>query len=348
MYALNTFCRMRTPGQNFVRGNRFFKVLFCGEGHFMSAFQYTKEILESTKNTDIQVIQCDDRDLVTEIADTDMVIPFMSKINKDILSNANNLKLIMQFGVGLEGVDIAEATSKHIFVSRIPSGDCGNAASVAEHAIYLSLCLLRDQSRMGQSIREGIIGVPTGRTLLGSTVLIYGYGNIGKHLASRLSAFGTKVLGIKRSISSGKDDFDPGLLELGDVSSFRRMAGQADIVIMCCDQNPSTHRIVNEEFISHMKNGAFLVNIARGGLLHYPDVHKALETGKLGGLGIDVFHTEPFPLNDSMLDHPRVVATPHVAGVTTISYRNMAAIAADNALRIFSGQMPKYVVNDVI
>lgn len=236
---------------------------------------------------------------------------------------------------------------KNIYVARIPSDDCGNAASVAEHAIYLSLCLLRDQKRMEQSIRQEVIGVPTGQTLLGSTVLIYGYGNIGKHLATRLSGFGVNILGIKRSILSSTSKHETELIELGDQSSFPRMASRADIVIMCCDQNISTFEIVDEQFLNHMKKGAYLVNIARGGLLNYSDVRKALESGQLGGLAIDVFHTEPFPPDDALLYHPRVVATPHVAGVTTVSYRNMAAITAENALRVIAGKRPNFVVNNV-
>lgn len=78
----------------------------------MSAFEYTKEILDSARNRHIQVIQCEDRAVEQEIIDADMVIPFMSKINKYILSKTNRLKLIMQFGVGLEGVDVFEATKK--------------------------------------------------------------------------------------------------------------------------------------------------------------------------------------------------------------------------------------------
>jgi phosphoglycerate dehydrogenase-like enzyme len=87
------------------------------------------------------------------------------------------------------------------------------------------------------------------------------------------------------------------------------------------------------------------VLIYQGGLLNYPDVLGALESGQLSGVGMDVFHTEPFPQDDPFLRHPKVVATPHVAGVTEISYRNMAKLVAANALRLLRGYDVEGCVN---
>jgi phosphoglycerate dehydrogenase-like enzyme len=85
----------------------------------------------------------------------------------------------------------------------------------------------------------------------------------------------------------------------------------------------------------------------QGGLLNYSDVHAALLSGKVGGLGLDVFHTEPFPLHDPVLQHPAVVATPHVAGVTEVSYRAMAERVAENVGRLLAGQPPLGHVNHI-
>ena len=83
----------------------------------------------------------------------------------------------------------------------------------------------------------------------------------------------------------------------------------------------------------------------QGGLLHYADVWEALESGRIGGLGIDVFHTEPFPVEDRFLHHARVVVTPHIAGVTENSYRQMAEILSENVLRVVNGEQPLHTVN---
>lgn len=83
----------------------------------------------------------------------------------------------------------------------------------------------------------------------------------------------------------------------------------------------------------------------KGGLLNYEDVSRALDSGQLGGLGLDVFHTEPFPSEDPLLSHSKVVATPHVGGVTHLSYRSMAQLTAENIIRLINGEQPRNVVN---
>ena len=103
---------------------------------------------------------------------------------------------------------------------------------------------------------------------------------------------------------------------------------------------------VNADFISHVKPSACIINVARGGLLNYDDVLSALNSNRLGGVGIDVFHTEPFPVDDPFLHHERVIVTPHVAGVTEMSYRQMAAITAENVRSLINGDPLKYTVNN--
>ena len=116
--------------------------------------------------------------------------------------------------------------------------------------------------------------------------------------------------------------------------------GQADVVFLCCSQSAENLGLVNEDFIARLKRGCLLVNIARGGLLDYPAVEAALLDGRLGGLGMDVYRNEPFTFEDSIFRLPNVVATPHVAGVTEVSYRTQARILCDNILRVRDGLPP--------
>eukprot|EP01041_Mallomonas_annulata_P002992 gene2992-5865_t len=324
-------------------GGRKLRVLFCGTGQFQSGYEYTKQCLLRL-GYDLDIFQTQNDALLENIENVDVLVPFMAKISPDIIRKSTKLKLIMQFGVGLEGVDIPAATKKKIWVSRLPSDECGNASSCAEHAIYLSLSLLRNQFEMNKSIATRRLGVPTGRTLLGSTALIYGYGNIATHLSKRLLSFDTKI-----NIITSKSNVElPSYInKIGNKDLFHDLAQESDIVYMCCTQNADTYGIVNSQFLNSMKKDSILINIARGGLLNYTDVLHALESGHLGGLGIDVFHTEPFPPSDPLLQHPRVIATPHVAGVTEISYRNMSELVARNIRHIIEGETPEWVVNDI-
>jgi phosphoglycerate dehydrogenase-like enzyme len=208
--------------------------------------------------------------------------------------------------------------------------------------------VLRDQKEMTNSLFQSKLGRPTGRTLLNSNILIYGYGSIGKQLAPRLKPFGVNIAAIKRTWKDEDYDDDgkvPYIDEYGTENDLKKLLRNRDIIFLCCSQNKENMGLINNTFMTHMKRGAIIINIARGGLLNYSDVHEALESGHLGGLGIDVFHTEPFPISDPLLLHPKVIATPHVAGVTVISYNNMAKMVAENVLRMRAGLTPLGCIN---
>jgi phosphoglycerate dehydrogenase-like enzyme len=116
--------------------------------------------------------------------------------------------------------------------------------------------------------------------------------------------------------------------------------GDADVVILTCTLHAGTRGMVDGPFLAAMRPGAFLVNVARGGLLDYDAVRAALEADTLGGLGTDVAWSEPWDPDDAVASHPRVLMTPHVAGVTDVSYETMARIVAEEARRLADGRAP--------
>ncbi|XP_073286048.1 uncharacterized protein [Primulina huaijiensis] len=322
-------------------------VIFCGP-NFPASHNYTKEYLQAHPFIQVDVIPFED--VLDVIGNYDMCVVKDLRLTSDIISRANQMKLIMQFGVGLEGVDIKAATNCGIKVARIPSNATGNATSCAEMAIYLMLGLLRKQYDMQIAVRQKQLGNPIGDTLLGKTVFLMGFGNIGIHLAKRLRPFGVKILATKRtwplpswnsgeSVASfnGYGISDDLVDEKGVHGDILKFASQADIVVCCLSLNSETVGIVDKVFISSMKKGAFLINIARGRLLDYDAVLYHLKTGHLGGLGIDVAWTEPFDPDDAILKFPNVIITPHVAGVTEYSYRSMAKVVGDVALQLHGG-----------
>uniref|UniRef100_A0A0E0E9Y9 D-isomer specific 2-hydroxyacid dehydrogenase NAD-binding domain-containing protein n=1 Tax=Oryza meridionalis TaxID=40149 RepID=A0A0E0E9Y9_9ORYZ len=225
------------------------------------------------------------------------------RLDSDIIAKASQMKIIMQYGVGLEGVDVNAATEHKIKVARIPGSTTGNAVSCAEMAIYLTLGVLRKQ------------------------VLILGFGAIGVEIAKRLRPFGVKILATKRNWSSDTLPCDELVDKKGGPEDMYEFAGEADIV-----------GIVDHKFLSAMKKGSYLVNIARGRLLDYDAVFNHLKSGHLGGLGIDVAWTEPYDPEDPILKFSNVIITPHIAGVTEYSYRTMAKVVGDVALKLHSGE----------
>ncbi|PRQ20291.1 putative hydroxypyruvate reductase [Rosa chinensis] len=317
------------------------RVLFCGP-HFPASQDYTREYLN-----DYPFVQVEDvpfADVSDVIEKYDICIVKNMKLDFNVLSRAKKMKLIMQYGVGLEGVEIDAATKFGIKVARIPSHATGNAASCAEMAIYLMLGLLRKQNEMQISIKQRKLGDPIGETLLGKTVFILGYGNIGMELAKRLKPFGVKIIATKRNWDTHSEDSCQSnalgdlVDEKGGHEDIHSFASNADIVVCCLCLNSETVGIVNKSFIASMRKGALLVNIARGGLLNYEAVLYYLESGHLGGLGIDVAWTEPFDPDDPILKFNNVLITPHVAGVTEYSYRSMSKIVGDTAIQLHEGK----------
>ena len=328
------------------------KVVFCcSPTHFVSAYEYTKAALQELMPGSVAVVQAaNDARLADAIADATVIIPYMARITPQLLDRAPQLRMVMQFGVGLEGVDVQAATARGVWVCNIPDGSsCGNAQSCAEHALYLALAVLRDQQQLARSLATGVIGWPTGRTLFQATVLIYGFGGIGQQLAKRLAGFDARVYAVTRTLPAPAAlPHQEHLEALGGVDAFAGFAKDADVVFICCAQNSGNVGLVDSAFIAQLKPGAVVVNVARGGLLNYGDVLEALHAGRLAGVGIDVYHTEPFPnpSRDPFLAHPRVVATPHVAGVTHVSYANMGRLTAANVQRVLTGQTPLGAVNE--
>lgn len=295
---------------------------------------------------------CPREEVFDRIADYDICIPAMGRIDAQVIARARRLQLIVQFGVGLDGVDIEAATRAGIKVARISSAFSGTAITCAEHCIYMMLGLLRHQREMASSIAAKRLGEPAGSTLYGKTVFILGYGNIGKELARRLTCFGVRILAVRRcwpitfisangtcqEAQSKRSEVDDFIHEKGSTEHTLEFASRADIVVTCCSLNPSTKGLVDATFLSTMKKGAYVVNVARGSILDYDAVMAELQSGHLGGLAMDVAWSEPIEPSDPILQFPNVLITPHVASLTGSTYDNMAEIIADSVHQLSNGK----------
>lgn len=243
-----------------------FKVLFCGTGHFASAYEFTKALLENESSL-FQVVECEREQVASELHDTSVIVPLMTRITRKMIDDATNLKMIMQFGVGVEGIDINAATSRGIHVCNIPSEICGNADSCSEMCIYLALALCRNPFAMNESIRSGKLGTPTGKTLLKSTIMIYGFGGMGKCLLERLLPFKIdRIFIVVRNLerfSSLNDASVTSKVQFISETSVSLYSSKVDILFLCCSQNPGNIGMVNSSFIATLKQGCFLVNVAR-------------------------------------------------------------------------------------
>ncbi|KAM0940225.1 putative (S)-sulfolactate dehydrogenase [Dioscorea sansibarensis] len=328
------------------------RVLFCGL-EFPASHTYTKEYLKSYPFIQVDVVPRGD--VPNVIHEYHACVVKMCQLDEKVISRAVQMKLILQFGVGLEGVDVKAATKHNIKVARIPGQTCGNSASCAEMLIYLMLGLLRKKTEMEVAIKQKILGQPIGDTLQGKTVFIMGFGAIGVDLAKRLRPFGVKILATKRKWRVGSPrlnvstDDAPNLIGQSDATDDLvdkkgtpkdnyEFAAEADIVVPCLTLSDETAGIINKSFLASMKKGSLLLNVARGRILDYESVYQSLESGHLGGLAIDVAWQEPFDPDDKILKFPNVIVTPHVAGVTEPSYRTMAKVVGDCFIELHNEQ----------
>ncbi|NEP81858.1 MAG: hypothetical protein F6K39_29100 [Okeania sp. SIO3B3] len=178
-----------------------------------------------------------------------------------------------------------------------------------------------------------------GFALWGKTACIVGLGDIGTALAVRLRAFGMRLVAVRQHPERGALP-ETGIEKVFGSNALSEALSIADYVILCANYSKNTHHLINQHTLTAMKPGAFLINVARGGLVDTDALEAALEKGHLAGAGLDVVES---PTNS--LSQQNVIITPHIAAVTEISYNGIATVVADNIKRYAQGEPPLYAVN---
>jgi phosphoglycerate dehydrogenase-like enzyme len=309
------------------------RVMFCGTA-FPAARQLLRDRLVPEQD---EVCEWPGDRLETIPAPVDVIIPLMFRIDAPIM-DASRALLIHQWGSGLEGVELAAARSRNIYVANVPTSG-GNAESVAEHAIFLLLSLLRQAPLAHSSVRSGRLGTPLGRMLAGNVVCLYGLGNVALALARRLRPFGVRLIGITRDPQAAKVAAF-GLDACVATGDRLQALRQTTILVPCTPLSDRTRGIIDAEALAAMPSGGFLINVARGGLADYDALYAALASGHLAGAGLDVYWREPIAPDDPLLALPNVIATPHIAGVTDRSYNEIADAVSANIERLRRREPP--------
>ena len=309
------------------------RILFCGDC-FPASQSLLKERLPIGED---EIVVCNGINLRKALANCDVVIPMMTILD-EALMEAGTFRLVQQWGSGLEGVDLDAARARGIWVANVPASG-NNADSVAEHALLLTLALLRQLPAAQANVNAGTLGAPLGRMLAGRTVCLYGLGATAMALARRLRPMGVRLIGITRDPTAPKvTDFE--LDECFSSSERHKALVKTDVLVLCVRLAHQTRGLVDASALGALPASALLVNAARGGLIDYRALRDALSSGHLGGVGLDVYWTEPFPPDDPLLKLPNIIATPHVAGVTDRSYADIADAVATNIERLRRTEPP--------
>src|SRR6266851_620215 len=258
-----------------------------------------------------------------------------ARVDQALLDRAPRLRVIARTGVGVDLVDVPAATARGIAVVITP--DAG-AAAVAEGAIGMALHLVKRLGPLTALVREGRwaerSAVSVG-DLDGATLGVIGYGRIGR----RAGALGA-VLGM-RILAYDPVSEPPGGVRCGDLGD---LAARSDVITLHLPLTDRTRHLVDDAFLARVKPGAVLVNCGRGGLVDTDAVWRALEGGRLSGVGLDVFDPEP-PGPHPLYRHPDVVLTPHLMGLSRRATAATFTAAAQGVLDVLRGREPQAVAD---
>ncbi len=241
---------------------------------------------------------------------------------------APGLRVIARHGVGVDDVDVAEAQRRGIVVTRAPGS---NTQAVAEHTMALLLALAKDLPLLSAQVADGAWrkAETKVRDVAGLRLGLVGCGAIGQAVARLATAFGMSAAA-----------FDPALPDstgIERVASLHALLARSDVLSLHVPLLPTTRHLIGAAELAALPHGAVVLNTARGGLIDEAALLAALETGHLAGAGLDVFEDEPPPGDHPLRRHPRVICTPHVAGVTDGSLVNMGVMAAECIVAVLCG-----------
>jgi D-3-phosphoglycerate dehydrogenase len=276
-------------------------------------------------------------ELLSLLEGVDGYIAGLDYITSDIVKRIPpSLKVISRYGAGYDRVDLAACRERGVVVTNTPGA---NATAVCELAFGLILSAARNIPNLHQAVERGEWPRANGMELAGKTLGIVGLGAIGKKLALRASAFEMKVLAYDPWLD--KDFADSHGIGICDLDG---LIESSDVISLHVPMNEKTYHLINRERIQKMRDGAIIINTARGGLIDEMAAAEAVKSGKLRGLGIDAFETEPL-IESPLKGLPGVIFTPHTGAHTAEAISGMGTMAVQNLIDVLSGNPCKFIVN---
>ena len=279
-------------------------------------------------------------DLVLAIVDVDaLVIRSGSKVTARVLEAATRLKVIGRAGIGVDNVDVNAASKRGVVVMNTPTG---NAVTTAEHAITLLLSVARMVPEACRMLKAGKWEKKKfeGRELVGKTLGVIGLGNIGRIVADRARGLHMNVIGADPVLTAER------AAEVGvELVSIDAIWERADAITVHTPLTATTKGLINEATLDKLKPGVLLINAARGGIYDEAALLKGLQSGRIGGVGLDVFTEEPPPKDMPLIQHERVVVTPHLGASTKEAQDRVALEIAEQVVAYLATGAIKNAVN---
>jgi len=287
-------------------------------------------------------------ELLEAVKGADVIIgdyTFNTVLDEEVLSAAAPCLLVQQPSVGYQHIDVDAAARVGIPVANVAGA---NSIAVAEHTLMAALALLKKLTMQHEKTKAGVWAQDEMATfgvfeLYGKTLGIIGMGQIGQEVALRARAFGCNMVYYDIKPLAPERAAELGVTQMG----LDELLAQSDVVSLHAPLTPETEGMLNAERLAMMKQGAVLVNVARGGLVEEEALSKALEEGRLAGAAVDVFSEEPVTGVNPLLLAPNTILTPHTAGATNESRFRIIGVAMDNVAAVLEGRVPGFIVNGV-
>ena len=320
-----------------------YKALISLPSTFQPLLASARSILESH---DFEVIErwldtgIPKPELLRLVSDIHGFIVGLDIIDEEVLAAAPKLRVLSKHGIGTDNINIPAATRRGIVVANTPGT---NSSAVADLAIGLMICIARKVLRSNATVRKGQLVPLLGPELEGKTLGIIGVGNIGKKVARRALAFGMRVIG-NDLIENAAFAAETGVRYVSKDEIFRA----SHFITLHTPLTPETRDMIGKQEILRMRDGAYLINTARGGVVDEDAVAQALIEGKLAGAAFDAFAIEPPALNCALFKAPNVLLTTHMGGSTPEAIQRAGDLAAWNIVNVLQGKRPVNTLNPEI
>lgn len=270
-----------------------------------------------------------------------LIVRSGTRVPAEAIAAATRLRVIGRAGVGVDNIDLEAANRYGVVVVNAPGG---NTVSTAELTLALMLAVARHLTQANRSLLEGRWERSRfkGIELYGKTLGVIGFGRVGREVTRRATALGMKVLAHDPLISEAAFQAE-GL----QPSTFDEVISQADFLSVHVPLDESTHHLIDEQVLQRCKRGVRIINCARGGVVDEAALLRALESGQVAAAGLDVFEQEP-PGENPLLEHPHVVATPHLGAATTEAQERVAAEIAKHVAEFLLTGKTEGIVNQEV
>lgn len=268
-----------------------------------------------------------------------LIIRSATRVTAELLQAAGNLKVVGRAGTGVDNVDLAAASAAGVVVMNTPGG---NSNAVAEMVLGHMLMLARHLARANQSLKEKKWEkkLLKGSEIEGKTLGLMGYGRVSRLLAKKAKALGMEVFCFDPKLAKNFTDEEGLAVCASEIDVLTR----ADYLSIHLTRRTDTLNFISKSRLDRMKKGAYLINCARGGIVDETALLESLENNHLAGAALDVFENEP-PLDFRLVQHERVVCTPHIAASTVEAQEKVAVMVAEQFIDFFAGKTVRNQVN---